>query len=168
VAEQALEAERVRREEQRLEADVVAPARAALEARQLAARGDAAKILEEGNAQVEVFRRLVEQYQAAGSDAQRIFVLRMLPELVDTIVSTVRAVDIERVSIIDNGSQGTGVPSFMGQLPAAVISLAEQIENATGVDIFQALRPSEDGSSPALAEPGHNGSSSAEETPSAG
>ncbi len=141
VAEQALETERVQLETRRLEADVVAPARADLEARQLGARADAAKIIEEGNAQVEVFRRLVEQYQAAGSDAQRVFVLRMLPELVDKIVSTVGAVDIDKVSIIDSGGQGNGVPGFMTQLPAAVIGLAEQLENATGVDLFKALRP---------------------------
>ena len=141
VAEQTLESERVQLETRRLEADVVAPARADLEARELAARADAAKIIEEGNAQVEVFRRLVEQYQAAGSDAQRIFVLRMLPELVDKIVSTVGAVDIDKVTIIDSGGQGNGVPGFMTQLPAAVIGLAEQLENATGVDLFKALRP---------------------------
>ena len=140
VAEQALETERVQLETRRLEADVVAPARADLEAKELAAKADAAKIIEEGNAQVEVFRRLVEQYQAAGSDAQRIFVLRMLPELVDNLVSTVGAVGIDKVSIIDSGGQGTGVPGFMGQLPAAVIGLAEQIETATGVDLFKALR----------------------------
>ncbi|MDP9070850.1 MAG: SPFH domain-containing protein [Actinomycetota bacterium] len=147
VAEQELESERVQLETRRLEADVVAPARADLEAKELAAKADAAKIIEDGNAQVEVFARLIEQYQAAGSDAQRIFVLRMLPELVDKIVSTVGAVDIEKVSIIDSGGQGTGVPGFMGQLPAAVIALAEQIENATGVDLFKALRPHPDGAS---------------------
>ncbi|MGH9263372.1 MAG: flotillin, partial [Acidimicrobiales bacterium] len=141
VAEQALEAERVQLETKRLEAYVVAPARADLEAKELAAKADAAKIVEEGNAQIEVFRRLVEQYQAAGADAQRVFVLRMLPELIDKIVSTVAAVDIEKVSIIDSGGQGTGVPGFMGQLPAAVISLTEQLENATGVDLLKALRP---------------------------
>ena len=162
VAEQQLEAERVRRETQRLEADVVAPARADLEARELAAKADAAKIIEEGNAQVEVFRRLVEQYQAAGSDAQRIFVLRMLPELIDSIVSTVRAVDIEKVSIIDSGGQGTGVPGFMGQLPAAVIGLAEQIETATGVDLFSALRPSTDGGALAVADGTSNGDARAD------
>jgi len=141
VAEQALEAERVQLETRRLEAYVVAPARADLAAKQLAAKADAAKIVEEGNAQIEVFRRLVEQYQAAGPDAQRVFVLRMLPELVDKIVSVVAAVDIERVSVIDSGGQGTGIPGFMGQLPAAVIGLTEQIENATGVDLLKALRP---------------------------
>lgn len=145
IAEQALEAERVQLETRRLEADVVAPARADLEAKELAAKADAAKIIEEGNAQVEVFRRLVEQYQSAGADAQRIFVLRMLPELVDKIVSTVAAVDIDKVSIIDNGGRGTGLPGFMGQLPAAVIGLAEQLETATGVDLFKAMRTQHDG-----------------------
>jgi flotillin len=145
VAEQALETERVQLETRRLEADVVAPARADLEARELAAKADAAKIIEEGNAQVEVFRRLVDQYQAAGPDAQRIFVLRMLPEIIDKIVSTVGSVAIDKVSIIDSGGQGTGVPGFMGQLPAAVIGLAEQLENATGVDLFKALRPDSNG-----------------------
>ena len=151
VAEQALEAERVQLETRRLEAYVIAPARADLEAKELAAKADAAKIIEEGNAQTEVFRRLVEQYQAAGADAQRVFVLRMFPELVEKIVSTVAAVDIERVSIIDSGGQGTGIPGFMGQLPAAVIGLMEQVENATGVDLLKALRP--DGARPAVAVP---------------
>ena len=153
VAEQALETERVQLETRRLEADVVAPARADLEARELAAKADAAKIIEEGNAQVEVFRRLVDQYQAAGPDAQRIFVLRMLPELVDKIVSTVGSVAIDKVSIIDSGGQGTGVPGFMGQLPAAVIGLAEQLENATGVDLFKSLRPDSSGVSIDAEEP---------------
>ncbi|MCA1692852.1 MAG: hypothetical protein LC733_11890, partial [Actinobacteria bacterium] len=80
-------------------------------------------------------------YQAAGADAQRVFVLRMLPELIDKIVSTVGGVDISKVSIIDSGGQGSGIPGFMGQLPAAVIGLAEQLENATGVDLLKALRP---------------------------
>ena len=143
IAEQDLETERVKLETRRLEAYVVAPARADLEAKELAAKGDAAKIIEDGNAQIEVFRRLVEQYQAAGPDAQRVFVLRMLPDLIDKIVSVVGAVDIDKVSIIDSGGQGTGIPGFMGQLPAAVIGLTEQIENATGVDLLKALRPTD-------------------------
>jgi flotillin len=141
IAEQALEAERVQLETRRLEAYVVAPARADLEAKELSAKADAAKIIEEGNAQIEVFRRLVEQYQAAGEDAQRVFVLRMLPELIDKIVSVVAGVDIDKVSVIDSGGQGTGIPGLMGQLPAAVIGLTEQIETATGVDLLKALRP---------------------------
>jgi uncharacterized membrane protein YqiK len=67
----------------------------------------------------------------------------MLPEIVDKIVSTVNAVDIEKVTVIDSGGQGTGVPGFMTQLPASVVSLVEQLETALGVDIFASMRPEE-------------------------
>ena len=139
VAEQELEHERIELQRRRLEADVVTPARARREAMELEARGQAAKILEDGNAQIEVFRRLTEQYQAAGADAQRIYVLNLLPELVDTIVGTVSGVDIERVSVIDGGGGSGGIGGLLGQLPGAVIKITEQIENATGVDILRGL-----------------------------
>jgi flotillin len=138
VAEQSLQHERIELERRRLEADVVAPARARKEAAELDAKGEAAKIIEDGNASIEVFRRLVEQYQAAGSDAQRIFVLNMLPDLVDRIVSTVEGVEIDKISVIDSGA-GQGVPNVVSQMPAAVIRIVEQIENATGVDILRGL-----------------------------
>ncbi len=140
-AEQELEHQRIELERRRLEADVVTPAKANLEAKQLAAQAEAAKIIEDGKAQVEVFQRLTEQYQAAGDDGQRIFVLNMLPELVDKIVSTVNNVDIDRVAIVDNGGgQGGGIPGLVSQLPGAVVSLTEQIEAATGVDILGSMR----------------------------
>ena len=102
-AEQELEQQRIELERRRLEADVVTPAKANLEAKQLEAQAEAAKIIEDGKAQVDVFRRLTEQYQAAGDDGQRIFVLNMLPDLVDKIVSTVNNVSIDRVAVVDGG-----------------------------------------------------------------
>ncbi len=148
-AEQELEQQRIELERRRLEADVVTPAQANLEAKQLAAQAEAAKIIEDGKAQVEVFQRLTEQYQAAGDDGQRIFVLNMLPELVDKIVSTVNNVDIDRVAIVDNGGgQGGGIPGLVSQLPGAVVSLTEQIEAATGVDILGSMRSDQADSEP--------------------
>lgn len=148
-AEQELEQQRIELERRRLEADVVTPAKANLEAKQLAAQAEAAKIIEDGKAQVEVFQRLTEQYQAAGDDGQRIFVLNMLPELVDKIVSTVNNVDIDRVAIVDNGGgQGGGIPSLVSQLPGAVVALTEQIEAATGVDILGSMRSDQADSEP--------------------
>ncbi len=148
-AEQELEQQRIELERRRLEADVVTPAKANLEAKQLAAQAEAAKIIEDGKAQVEVFQRLTEQYQAAGDDGQRIFVLNMLPELVDKIVSTVNNVDIDRVAIVDNGGgQGWGIPGLVSQLPGAVVSLTEQIEAATGVDILGSMRSDQAESEP--------------------
>lgn len=155
-AEQELEQTRIELERRRLEADVVTPARANLEAKQLEAQAGAAKIIEDGKAQVEVFRRLTDQYQAAGDDGQRIFVLNMLPDLVDKIVSTVSGVSIDRVAVIDagGGSGGSGgIPAFMSQLPAAVVSMSEQIEAATGVDILSSMRDSADAGPSPLAPP---------------
>lgn len=138
VAEQSLQKERIELEKRRLEADVIAPAKARKEAAELDAKGDAAKIVEDGNAQIEVFRMLVGQYRDAGSDAEKIFVLNILPELVEKIASTVGGLEIDKISVIDSGN-GQGVPNVVSQMPAAVIRMVEQIENATGVDILRGL-----------------------------
>ena len=54
--------------------------------------------------------------------------------------------NIERIAVIDNGSGGSGggIPGLMSQLPAALLSLTEQIEATTGVDILAPLREDED------------------------
>ena len=149
VASQQLEQERIELEKRRVEADVVIPARADLEARQLQAQADAARIVEDGKAQVEVFRRLTEQYQAAGADGHDLLVLNMLPELVDKIVATVQGVSIDRVAVVDSGAGSSGgngggsaggIPGLLSQLPASLVSMTEQIEAATGVDLLASLR----------------------------
>jgi len=139
VAEQSLETERIELQKRRLDADVITPARAEKEAKELRAKGEAAKIIEDGAAQIEVFRRLIEQYQAAGEDAQSIFVLNMLPELLGQIVDTVKGVAIDKVTVIDSGNGSQGIADVMSQLPAAVIKLTEQIETATGINILSGL-----------------------------
>lgn len=141
IAEQELEQARIELQKRRLEADVITPARAKKEASELAAKGNAASIIEDGSAQIEVFNRLVTQYKAAGPDAERIFVLNMLPDLVAKIVDTVNNVSIDKVSVIDGGGNGAGqgIPGLLSQLPASVIKITEQIENATGVNILSGL-----------------------------
>ena len=139
VAEQSLETERIELQKRRLEADVITPARAEKEAKELRAKGEAAKIIEDGAAQIEVFRRLIEQYQAAGDDAEQIFVLNMLPDLLGQIVDTVKGVAIDKVTVIDSGNGSQGIADVMSQLPAAVIKLTEQVETATGINILSGL-----------------------------
>ena len=141
VAEQSLEHERIELQHRRLEADVVAPAQAEREALELKAKGLAAKIIEDGAAQVRVLRQLTEQFEAAGENAHDIFVLNMLPDLVTQITDTVRGIDIDRLTVIDggNGTTGSAIPGIVSQMPAAVISITEQIEAATGVNILAAL-----------------------------
>ena len=146
VASQDLEKERIELEKRRVEADVVVPARADLEAQQLKAQADAAKIIEDGKAQVEVFKRLTDQYQAAGADGHDVLVLNMLPDLIEKIVETVKGVKIDRVAVVDSGGQGAaadgsgGIPALMSQLPASLVAMTEQIEATTGVDVLASLR----------------------------
>ncbi len=140
-AEQELEKERIELQKRRLEANVIAPAQAEMEAARLRAMGEAAYIIADGEAQVDVLKRMTEMYKAAGPDAQNIFVLNLLPELVDMIASTVAGIDIDKITVIDQGggSSGGGIPGLAAQMPAAVISITEQIEAATGVNILAAL-----------------------------
>ena len=149
VASQELEGQRIELEKRRVEATIVVPARADLEARELQARAEAATIIEDGKAQVGVFKLLTDQYQAAGEDGHHVLVLNMLPDLVDKIVSTVQGVNIDRVAVVDAGNNrgtgGGGIPSLMSQLPASLVALTEQIEAATGVDILDSLRRSTQG-----------------------
>ncbi|MCC7075797.1 MAG: flotillin family protein [Acidimicrobiia bacterium] len=151
-AEQDLQQQRIALQERTLEADVVAPARAAREAAQLEAQGKAAAITESGNATIEVFAKLVDEFQEAGPMAERVYVLRMLPDIVDKLVSTVDNVLIDRISIVDSGS-GNGVSTAVSQLPGTVVRLNDQIEAATGVNLLSSLAGNgKDDTAPAVDE----------------
>lgn len=141
-AEQNLEAERIELQRRRLEADVLEPARARKQAMELEAQGTAATIREDGAAQIAVFTQLAEEFAAAGPNARDVLILKMLPDLVETITRTIDNIDIDRLTVIDGGGEGGGggLPGIAKQMPGAVIAIAEQIEAATGVDIMQVLR----------------------------
>jgi len=141
--EQEMEAERIVLQQKRLTADVIEPARARREAMELDAKGAAAKIVEDGQAQLLVLRQMIETYASADGNGEKVFMLNMLPELLTKLVDTVGKVSVERVSVIDAGGNGGGLGRFVSQFPAAVVSLADQVENATGVDIFGQFRKPE-------------------------
>ena len=146
VAEQELQQERIALEQRRLEADVLLPARAEKEAAEELAKGVAATIVEDGRARVFVLDQMIKLYLNAGSEAEKIFILNMLPEIIGDLSKTVEGIDIDKLTVIDSG-EGTGVANTATQLPAAVIKLTEQIENATGVNILKRLGSSEEAES---------------------
>jgi uncharacterized membrane protein YqiK len=88
---------------------------------------------------------MVAVYQSARGEGEKVFMLNMLPDIVARLADTVQKVKIDKVSVIDSGnsSGGNGVAKFINQLPVSVISLAEQIENATGVNILNQFRQRE-------------------------
>jgi flotillin len=139
VAEQALQQERIGLEQRRLEADVLLPANADREAAEQRAKGTAASIVEDGRARLYVLEETIKLYESAGTEAERIFILNMLPEIIREIAGSVSGLDIDKVTVIDSGGQGTGVATAAGQLPEAIIKITEQIETATGVNILSKL-----------------------------
>jgi len=151
--EQETEQERIVLQQKRLMADVIEPARAKREAMELEAKGVAASIIEDGEAQVRVLKAMIETYKSANGDGEKVFMLNMLPEIIQELARTVDKVTVDKVSVIDAGGSGhhSGMSRFVSQFPAAVISLSEQIENATGVNILSSLNSGRAPSAPARA-----------------
>jgi len=139
VAEQALQQERITLEQRRLNADVLLPAQTEREAAEQRAKGAASTIAEDGRARLFVLDQMIKLYQGAGGEAERIFVLNMLPDIVREITKSVEGIEIGKVTVIDSGDRGSGVANAASQLPAAVIKLTEQIEAATGINILSRL-----------------------------
>lgn len=138
-AEKILEEKRVEREERRLRADVVEPAKAEKQAAFARAEAEAAPILERGKAQVEVLRRLYGEVRAGGDAAFAVFMAEKLPELLETAVDAVKGVDIDRVVVMDGG-EGDGVSNALNQRVRGAYGTMQGLASVLGLDIEEVLR----------------------------
>ena len=86
VAEQELAEQEILLAEKRQQADVIIAAEAERKAKEEVAIGNAARILEDGKAEVTVLAQKLELWQAAGDDAERLFLIQMLPEILKDVV----------------------------------------------------------------------------------
>lgn len=140
-AEVAVQKERIKQVEQKLQADVVAPAEAKSKQAIARAKGDAAAIVEPGKAQAEGIRKLAESWKAAGVNARDIFLYQKLEELLKIIVSTVPEVEVDNVTVINaqGGSNATKMAAFFEELKqTAGIDVAATLESLTaGTDIAE-------------------------------
>ena len=129
-AEVAVQTERIEQVRRQLDADVVAPAEAGCKRKAEEAKGQAARIIEDGKAQVEGLRELIRSWKAAGDNARDIFLLQKLEPLVDALASTVQDVHINSVTVIDAAAGGPALRSA---------SFLEQLKAASGLDVAKAL-----------------------------
>jgi flotillin len=127
-AEVPVQQERIKKIEQQLKADVLAPAEANCKQAIARAQGEAALILESGRAQAEGNRKLVESWQAAGDNAREIFILQHLESLVATLSAAVPEITVDTVTLIDTNKGG---------VVTQVAGLIEQLRQTTGIDIAQ-------------------------------
>ncbi|MED5374127.1 MAG: SPFH domain-containing protein [Myxococcota bacterium] len=137
-AEHELQEIRTRLEQLRLQADVVLPAQAQQQAAALRAQGEAAYVEEDGRAMAAVLALMTEAWKKAGDDAKDIFLIQNLEKVLETVVARVNAIEIQEVTLLDNGD-GTALPSHVAAYPAMVASILKELEASTGVDVVGIL-----------------------------
>jgi flotillin len=141
-AEQEVEVERLELQQRRLEIDVVEPAKADRTAAEARAKGQAAQILENGLAEIEVLNRKNTLWREAGTYGKDLLLLQMLPNIVEQIVETVKDVKIEHVTVVDTGSGGNGggaIRNLFGQVAGLTPALFDTLKATTGIDLAGVL-----------------------------
>ncbi len=121
----------------RLEADVIQPAEAALKEAVQRAKGDAAKIIEQGQATADVLNNLGKTYNAAGASGRDVLLMQKLVPLLDTIAGTIGDLKVDRMTVLGTSGKSNG---HGDSLAANLISYSEQIKAATGIDVPKMLR----------------------------
>src|SRR5690606_1944098 len=110
-------------------------------------------------------RQKLALWQQAGPDAERLFLIQMLPDILKEVVKTVDNLRIDKLTVVDSGQPGQGVPAVFNQIAGAAPALLESLKASTGIDVASLLssaaRPPEvaqsggkDGATPELDAPG--------------
>jgi flotillin len=137
---------RIEQVRQKLEADVIAPAEAEMQAAINRARGEAAKIVEDGRATADALTQVTQAWKQAGEHARDLFLMQKLDSLVETLASTIEGIRVDKITVLGTPETGNGTE------PAAkLIGISEQLKAALGVDLLGALQgrlaPKESGES---------------------
>ncbi len=131
--ERKVEEGRIELNRKKYEAEVVVPAEAKKNAEELKAIGEAAKILEDGKATAEAVKLMQAQWK--DGKTRELFLIQMLPELLDQVTRVVADnLHIEKLTVLDSG-EGNGLPTHMKNLTGSVVTVIEQLKNATGLDV---------------------------------
>ncbi|MEM1095233.1 MAG: SPFH domain-containing protein [Bacteroidota bacterium] len=140
-AEQELAEQEITLAEKRQRAAIVVKAEAERRAKEELAKGEAARILEDGKAEVEILRQKLALWNEAGTDAERLFLIQMLPEIMERVVSTVDNLKIDKITVVDSGQGGggSGVPAVFSQIAGATPALLESLKASTGIDVATML-----------------------------
>jgi flotillin len=146
-AEVEVQKARIEQVRRKLEADVVAPAKAACEAAEAAAAAAAAPIIEDGRARAEVLRTLAQAWREAGPHARDVFLLQKLPAVIATLTGIIADTPIEKITMIDGRAPALGA----GDLPLRAVSTLEQVKQVLGVDVLQKLGASTEPPRPPVA-----------------
>ncbi|HTQ11398.1 MAG TPA: SPFH domain-containing protein [Fimbriimonadaceae bacterium] len=128
-----LEVQKARLEQVRnkMEADVVAPAKANAEAAEANAKAQVATIVEEGRARAEALRKLAETYRQAGPHAREVLLTQKLNSIIGALTDIIPPTTVEKVTMIDSRAGGG--------MTGRTVSTLEQIKQVFGVDLLDKI-----------------------------
>jgi len=134
-AEQELAEQEILLSEKRQRAEVVVKAEAQKSAKEAEAKGNAARIVENGQAEVDLLTKKLLLWKDAGPDAERLFLIQMLPDIIKEVIKTVDNLKIDKLTVVDSGGGGQGVPAVFNQIAGSTPALLESLKASTGIDI---------------------------------
>jgi flotillin len=129
-AEVAVQQARLEQVRLQLQADQVKPAEADKQRMVEAARGKAAQIIENGRATATALRQMAETWRRSGESARQILMAQKLSGLVGQLMSTVSALPIDKVTVIDRALTEGG-----NNLAVKAAVASEQLKHTLGVDV---------------------------------
>ncbi len=137
-SEQELQRLRSDLEKLRLDVEVFLPAEAQRLASEADARGKAAPVFEQVNAQAEALRLVAMEWQAAGRNGRDLYVLQHLRAFMEAAVMRVSRTKIGDLTVVDGGN-GESFTGALASFPAAVAAVARETGRAVGVDLSALL-----------------------------
>lgn len=138
-AQRELEEARVERERESYRANVVVPAEAEREAAEEEAKAEAAPIRERGKAEAEALEEIYSKIQEGGEEAVRVFLARMLPDLLGPALESMEGMDVDRLVVIDDGD-GQGMANAGTQRLRGAYGILERLGSSAGLDVEKVLR----------------------------
>lgn len=118
-----------------LDADVIQPAEAACREAEQNAKGDAAKIVEQGRATAKVLTDIAERYNTSGRAGRDILLMQKLVPLMSKMATSMGELKVDRLTVLGKGDSGSS-----SDVAGKLVDYGEQIKAATGVDVPALLR----------------------------
>jgi flotillin len=137
-AEQLLQTVRAELERLRLEADEVLPAEAERQAKELAARGNAAALAENAKAAAQVNQLLNQVWLETGANASEVFLIQQIEMVLKEAAKIPQRVQLQQVNVIDNGD-GKAIASLANAYPEMVRQFLERVDRTLGLNVSGTL-----------------------------
>jgi flotillin len=114
-----------------LQADVLQPADAARREAEENAKGEAAKIVEQGSATAKVLSDIASRYNTSGTAGRDILLMQKLVPLMSKMAQSMGELKVDRLTVLGKGGHNGEGEELAGKL----VNYSEQIKAATGIDV---------------------------------